>query len=122
MLFQAHHRLSRSRLRPSLLRTRFTTPSLKKRSSPPAVRPPMYHLSAPLASRNPSLELSLPRRRPPGDPLLPPPPPPPGLDAPGIGRGECSGSWFITLPPVVLPVPAAAEEAEPEWWWWWCTW
>lgn len=46
-----------------MLRTRRTTPSLKKRSSPPAVRPPMYHLSAPSASLKPSLLLSLPRRR-----------------------------------------------------------
>ena len=57
------YRLSRSRLNPSLLLTLLTTPILKKRSSPPAVRPPMYHLSAPRASRKPSLLLSLPRRR-----------------------------------------------------------
>lgn len=35
---------------------------MKKRSSPAAVRPPIYHLSAPMASRNPSLLLSDPRR------------------------------------------------------------
>lgn len=57
------HRLRRSKLRPSLLRTLLTTPSLKNFSSPRAVLPPMYHLSAPMTSLNPSLELSLPRRR-----------------------------------------------------------
>ncbi|KAI0141829.1 hypothetical protein GGR57DRAFT_397462 [Xylariaceae sp. FL1272] len=81
------HRLNRSRLNLSWLLTRFTTPSLKNFSSPPAVRPPMYHLSAPMTSLKPSELLSLPRRRP--------------APAPGIGipwRGECKGSWFITLP------------------------
>lgn len=48
----------------------------------------MYHLSAPNTSRNPSLLLSLPRRR---FELLP--------TLPGIGtppRGECSGYWLTT--------------------------
>ena len=57
------YRLSRSRLNRSPLRTLRTTPSLKNFSSPVAVRPPMYSLSAPRASRNPSLLLSLPLRR-----------------------------------------------------------
>lgn len=60
---QQPHKLSRSRLSRSPLRTLRTTPSLKNFSSPPAVRPPMYHLSAPSTSRNPSLLESLPRLR-----------------------------------------------------------
>ncbi|KAG5971353.1 hypothetical protein E4U58_007646 [Claviceps cyperi] len=58
------HKLSRSKLNPSLLLTLFTTPNWKNLSSPPAVLPPIYHFSAPRASRNPSLLLSLPRLRP----------------------------------------------------------
>ncbi|CRK42142.1 hypothetical protein BN1708_008673 [Verticillium longisporum] len=88
----AHHKLIRSRLNPSLLLTRLTTPILKNLSSPPAVRPPTYHFSAPSTSLNPSLELSLPRRRP-GDE--------PGMGTPcaaAAPRGECSGSWLTTLP------------------------
>lgn len=45
----------------SPLLTLLTTPSLKNLSSPPAVLPPMYILSAPVTSRKPSDELSLPR-------------------------------------------------------------
>ncbi|KAK4238679.1 hypothetical protein C8A03DRAFT_43604 [Achaetomium macrosporum] len=48
----------------SPLLTLLTTPSLKNRSSPVAVRPPMYSFSVPRASLNPSLLLSLPRLRP----------------------------------------------------------
>lgn len=86
---RADHKLSRSMLSRSPLRTRRTTPSLKNFSSPPAVRPPMYHLSAPITSRKPSDELSLPRRLLPA--AAPPPPAPPCC---GIGmalccRGEC---------------------------------
>ena len=81
-------------LRRSPLRTRRTTPILKNFSSPPAVRPPMYHLSAPMTSRKPSDELSLPRRLFPAD----------AAEDCGIGialccwRGECSGSWLTTPP------------------------
>lgn len=57
------HKLNRSRLSLSPLRTLLTMPSLKYFSSPAAVFPPMYILSAPSTSRNPSVELSLPRRR-----------------------------------------------------------
>lgn len=57
------HKLRRSRLSLSPLRTLLTMPSLKYFSSPAAVLPPMYILSAPSTSRNPSVELSLPRRR-----------------------------------------------------------
>lgn len=60
------YKLRRSKLKPSLLLTRRITPSLKNFSSPPGVRPPIYHLSAPITSRKPSLLLSLPRR--PDDP------------------------------------------------------
>lgn len=56
------HKLILSKLIRSPLFTLRTTPSLKNFSSPPAVRPPMYMRSAPSTSRNPSLELSLPRR------------------------------------------------------------
>ncbi|KAH7369238.1 hypothetical protein B0T11DRAFT_71911 [Plectosphaerella cucumerina] len=99
--FSPPHRLNRSRLSPSLLLTLRTTPSLKKRSSPPAVLPPTYHLSAPRTSRKPSLELSLPRLRP-GDE--------PGMGIPGADpRGEWIGSWFTTLPG---PVEERAFEAE----------
>lgn len=81
------YKLSRSRLKPSLLLTLLTTPSLKNFSSPPAVLPPIYHLSAPIASLKPSLLLSLPRRRP---------------DAEGFGIGiEAAllprGEWIDTL-------------------------
>lgn len=47
----------------SPLRTLLTTPNLKNLSSPPAVLPPIYIRSAPVTSRKPSDELSLPRRR-----------------------------------------------------------
>lgn len=57
------YKLRRSRLKPSLLLTRRITPSLKNFSSPAAVLPPIYHLSAPRASRKPSLLLSLPLLR-----------------------------------------------------------
>lgn len=60
---ESRHRLSLSMLKPSLLRTRFMTPSLKYLSSPVAVRPPIYHLSVPRTSLKPSLLLSLPLRR-----------------------------------------------------------
>lgn len=81
-------------LNPSLLLTLFTTPSLKYLSSPVAVRPPIYHFSAPFASLNPSLLLSLPL-------LLPLPDP----DAPIALRGEstpgdrgcCVWGWGIVL-------------------------
>lgn len=56
------HKLNRSMLSLSPLRTLLTMPSLKYFSSPAAVLPPMYILSAPSTSRNPSVELSLPRR------------------------------------------------------------
>ena len=51
-------------LNPSLLLTLFITPSWKYLSSPPAVLPPIYHLSPPRTSLKPSLLLSLPLRRP----------------------------------------------------------
>lgn len=57
------YKLIRSMLSLSPLRTLLTTPNLKKRSSPPAVLPPMYIRSAPVTSRKPSDELSLPRLR-----------------------------------------------------------
>lgn len=57
------HKLKRSMLSLSPLRTLLTMPSLKYFSSPAAVFPPMYILSAPSTSRKPSVELSLPRRR-----------------------------------------------------------
>jgi hypothetical protein len=56
------HRLNRSKLNLSLLVCLLTTPNLKYRSSPVAVRPPIYHFSAPSTSRNPSELLSLPLR------------------------------------------------------------
>lgn len=60
------------------------TPILKNFSSPAAVLPPIYHLSAPSASRKPSLLLSLPLLR---EPL--------GI---GIGPpGEPRGVWMATL-------------------------
>jgi hypothetical protein len=62
MLQLSIHRLSLSKLNLSMLLCRFTTPNLKNRSSPAAVRPPMYHFSWPITSRNPSDELSEPRR------------------------------------------------------------
>jgi len=102
------YKLSRSKLRRSLLRTLRMVPSLKNFSSPAAVRPPMYHLSAPSTSRNPSLLLSLPRRR---------------FGPPGMGtppRGECSGYWFTTpadervaefaLPPLPALLGGAFDE------------
>ena len=60
---QSPHKLNLSMLKPSLLLTLFMTPSLKYLSSPVAVRPPIYHLSDPRTSLNPSLLLSLPLRR-----------------------------------------------------------
>ncbi|KAG6024394.1 hypothetical protein E4U40_003310 [Claviceps sp. LM458 group G5] len=79
------HKLSRSKLNPSLLLTLFTTPNLKNLSSPPAVLPPIYHFSAPRASRNPSLLLSLPLLRPevavPGTGI-------PAAEPPAAPRGE----------------------------------
>lgn len=71
-----HHKLIRSKLSRSPLFTLLTTPNLKNFSSPPAVLPPIYILSAPNTSRNPSLELSLPRRR--------------DCCGMGIARGGCS--------------------------------
>lgn len=59
-----HHKLNRSKLNLSPLLTLLTTPNLKNFSSPVAVLPPIYNFSAPNASRNPSLLLSLPRLRP----------------------------------------------------------
>jgi len=56
------HRLNRSKLNLSLLVCRLTTPNLKYLSSPVAVRPPIYHFSAPSTSRKPSLLESLPLR------------------------------------------------------------
>jgi len=58
------YKLNLSKLRRSPLLCLLTTPNLKYLSSPVAVRPPMYHFSfpGPSTSRNPSLELSLPRR------------------------------------------------------------
>lgn len=57
------HKLILSKLRRSILRGLFTMLSLYTRSSPPAVRPPIYHFSAPIdVSRNPSVELSDPLR------------------------------------------------------------
>jgi len=50
-----NHRLNRSKLRLPPLLCRLTTPSLKYLSSPVAVRPPIYHFSAPSTSRKPSL-------------------------------------------------------------------
>lgn len=70
------HKLIRSKLNRSPLLTLLTTPNLKNFSSPPAVLPPIYILSAPSTSRNPSLELSLPRRR--------------DCCGMGIARGGCS--------------------------------
>lgn len=90
------YKLSLSMLNPSLLLTLFTTPNLKYLSSPVAVRPPMYHFSAPLASLNPSLLLSLPLR------LCDPDPDPAGPIAlrgestPG-DRGCCVWGWGIVL-------------------------
>ena len=60
-LISRPYKLSLSKLKRSLLRTLFTTPSLKNRSSPVSVLPPTYHLSTPPTSRYPSLLLSLPR-------------------------------------------------------------
>lgn len=57
------YKLSLSRLNLSPLRTLLTMPSLKYFSSPAAVLPPIYILSAPSTSRNPSDDESLPRRR-----------------------------------------------------------
>jgi hypothetical protein len=96
-LYPPAYRLNRSRLSRSWLRTRRMTPSLKNFSSPAAVRPPIYHLSAPNTSRKPSLLLSLPRRRPPCVPGM------------GIPRGECSGSWLAIVLPACLAggVPVA---------------
>lgn len=56
------YKLNRSLLSLSKLLSRRTTPILKYRSSPAAVRPPTYHFSAPIVSRQcmPSLLLSLP--------------------------------------------------------------
>ncbi|KAG6240946.1 hypothetical protein E4U25_007140 [Claviceps purpurea] len=85
------HKLSRSKLNPSLLLTLFTTPNLKNLSSPPAVLPPIYHFSAPRASRNPSLLLSLPRLRPdaavPGTGI-------PDAEPPDAPRGEWMDKLF----------------------------
>jgi hypothetical protein len=53
-----NHKLKLSKLKQSPLLCRLTTPSLKNLSSPPAVRPPIYHFSAPNTSRNPSDEES----------------------------------------------------------------
>ncbi len=61
---------------------------MKKRSSPPAVRPPMYHFSPPRTSRKPSLLLSLPLRLPPA-----PDPDPPGIGIPPCVRDGCRGTW-----------------------------
>jgi hypothetical protein len=55
-----NHKLKRSKLSRSILRCLLTTPSLKYRSSPVAVRPPIYHFSADNTSLNPSEELSEP--------------------------------------------------------------
>lgn len=56
-----NHKLSLSKLKlPPLLLLR-TTPNLKYFSSPVAVRPPIYHFSAPSTSLKPSELLSLPR-------------------------------------------------------------
>jgi hypothetical protein len=55
-----NHKLKRSKLSRSILRCLLTTPSLKNRSSPVAVRPPIYHFSADNTSLNPSEELSEP--------------------------------------------------------------
>lgn len=84
-----NQRLNRSKLSLSPLRTLLTTPNLKNFSSPVAVLPPIYSLSAPSASRNPSLLLSLPRLR--ARPLC-------GIGMPPwwCDRGEWIGSWPIT--------------------------
>lgn len=64
-LRSSDHKLNRSKLNRSPLLTLLTTPNLKNFSSPAAVRPPIYHFSAPSTSLNPSEELSLPRLLPP---------------------------------------------------------
>ena len=85
------HKLSLSRLRPSMLRTLLTTPSLKNFSSPAALRPPMYHgPPTGLTSRNPSLELSLPRR-------LPAPGMGTALRVPALAADEWRATWAVTL-------------------------
>lgn len=85
------HKLMRSKLKRSPLFTLLTTPNLKNFSSPPAVFPPIYILSAPSTSRNPSLELSLPRRR--------------GCCGMGMARGGCN---------LLAAAAAAACAAVPE--------
>ncbi|KAG6109889.1 hypothetical protein E4U13_005634 [Claviceps humidiphila] len=102
------HKLSRSKLNPSLLLTLFITPNWKNLSSPPAVLPPIYHFSAPRASRNPSLLLSLPRLRP--DVAAPGTGIPPDVEAPAAPRGE----WIDKLLRGELRVPACwADEDVP---------
>lgn len=89
------YKLNRSRLKPSLLRIRRITPILKNFSSPPGVRPPIYHLSAPITSRKPSLLESLPRRR---DDGLGMGMPAPGLVATLLEVVETPrGEWIATL-------------------------
>lgn len=83
MMLSPAYKLRRSRLRPSLLLTLRMTPILKNFSSPAAVLPPIYHLSAPSASRKPSLLLSLPLLRELGIGMGPP--------------GEPRGVWMATL-------------------------
>lgn len=56
-----NHKLSLSKLKLPPLLLLLTTPNLKYFSSPVAVRPPMYHFSAPSTSLKPSELLSLPR-------------------------------------------------------------
>lgn len=87
------HRLNRSRLNLSPLLTLLTTPNLKNFSSPCAVLPPMYILSAPKTSLKPSELESLPLRR----------------DCCGIGipRGECN------LAAAAAAACAAVDEVAP---------
>lgn len=87
------YKLNRSKLKPSLLRIRRITPILKNFSSPPGVRPPIYHLSAPSTSRKPSLLESLPRRR-----------------DEGLGMGMPAPGLVATLP-AVAEAPAGERIA-----------
>lgn len=91
------HKLIRSKLSRSPLRTLLTIPNLKNLSSPAAVRPPMYILSAPRTSRNPSELASLPRRR-------------DGCCACGMGMalGECSLAACAAAAAVAVADVAAA--------------